>query len=745
VTEVLRFLALAELIGLAAMPLAAAVLGRLPGAGLGLAKPLGLLLVTWLVWIGASLDIVPFTTWSAIAAIAVVAFVGLCSALALWWARRRALSPPKQRWWRPARPVPEPPAPDPARWPLLIGAELVFVLTFVAMALLVAYSPDVWNTEKPMDMGIVNALNQSRSFPPHDMWLAGFDLNYYYLGHLAMALFVRLADVEPSRGYNVSVALLFALTASALFTVAGTLWAALRSARPALLRSPVVVGVVAVVVVLVLGNLAGGRELLQTPSPPGGYDWFAPSRVIPGTITEFPWFSFLLADLHAHVLALPFSVLVLGFAIQLAFAGPRARPRVRALLETLCVSLALGSLYAINSWSYPVMAGVLAGALLVWLRAPGAAGHEPRAVRWGLLVLALSILLVLPFHLSYDPAASGFGLVSDRRPFGKFISDQALLYGFFAALLAIAYAGRLAASAKPARNVVWLTVAGIVGGSLLAPIADLAGAWALALALGVAIHAALTPRLAVAERTLWLLVACGLTCVLLPELVYVRDAFDGSDLERMNTVFKFGYQAWLFLGLAGTLAFFAARAWVPRWLRLGWWLALIPLLLLALAYPWAGTYSRKGGFHSSPTLDGLRWLRAGSPGDVEAIDWLRENAPGDAVVLEAAGPDYSTFGHGRISTFTGLQTVVGWGGHEVQWQHQPGDRAAQVASAYRAVNAAGARPLLDRYGVDYVVVGPLERTDYGDAGVAKWDQLGKRVFDRDGTIVWKIQTAPRRS
>jgi YYY domain-containing protein len=596
-----------------------------------------------------------------------------------------------------------------------------------------------------MDMGFINALNQSSSFPPHDPWLAGADLNYYYLGHLAMAIVVRLTDVEPSRGYNLSVALLFALIASSLFALTGTLWAALRAGRPDLRRSPVVVGLVGVVVVLVLGNIAGGRELLQTPSPPGGYDWFAPSRVVPGTINEFPWFSFLLGDLHAHVLALPFTLLAAAFSAQVALAGPRARPRVRALLETVCAAIALGALYAINSWSYPVMAGVFAGALVVWLRDPASSGQELRAVRWGLLVLALSILLVLPFYLSFDPAADGFGLVSNRRALADFLADQALLYGLFAALVAIAYAGRVAGSAKPWRNVIWFAVLAIVGGSLLAPLDDLAGVWGLALLLAVALHAALSGRLGGGERVLWLLIACGLTCVLLPEVVYVRDAFDGSQLERMNTVFKLGYQAWLFLGLAGTLALFAAVAWVPRWLRLGWRIALVPVVLLALAYPWAGTYVRKNGFHSTPTLDGLRWLRAGSPGDVEAIDWLRANAPGDAVVLEAAGPDYSAFGHARISTFTGLSTVIGWGGHEVQWEHQPGDRMQQVKDAYGAVDTAGAKPLLARYGVDYVVVGPLERTDYGDAGIAKWDKLGKRVFDRDGTIIWDVRQAAGRS
>jgi uncharacterized membrane protein len=335
--------------------------------------------------------------------------------------------------------------------------------------------------------------------------------------------------------------------------------------------------------------------------------------------------------------------------------------------------------------------------------------------------------------------------VSNRRALGDFLSDQALLYGLWAALLAIAYAGRVAGSEKRWRNLVWFGVLLVFGGSLLAPLDDLAGVWGLALLLAVALHAALSTRLSGGERVLWLLIACGLTCVLLPEVVYVRDAFDNTSLERMNTVFKLGYQAWLLLGLTGTLVFFAAVAWLPRWLWLGWRIALVPLLLLALAYPWAGTYVRKDGFKGSPTLDGLGWLRAGSPGDVGAIDWLRANAPGDAVVLEAAGKDYSPFGHARISTFTGRPTVVGWGGHEVQWEHQPGDRMQQVAAAYRATDPAVAKALLDRYGVRYVVVGPLERTDYGDAGVAKWDRLGRRVFDRDGTTVWEIPQGPARS
>jgi len=108
-------------------------------------------------------------------------------------------------------------------------------------------------------------------------------------------------------------------------------------------------------------------------------------------------------------------------------------------------------------------------------------------------------------------------------------------------------------------------------------------------------------------------------------------------------------------------------------------------------------------------------------------------------VLESVGNDYSAFGHSRISTFTGLPTVLGWPGHELQWGHDAGTRRADVARMYEETGPNEARALLGRYGVRYVVVGRLERTDYGDAGVAKWDALGRRVFDAGGTTVWELE------
>ncbi len=735
-TEALRFWALIEVIGLGATPLAGVLLARLPGAGLGLGKVLGLLLATWLIWLGGSSTLVPYGAGSAALWIALVCACGLLAWMRAWQGRRAVArgeprGPLARRRWR--RLVARVPAPDPLRARLFWGAEAVFLAAFVAMALLVSFSPDVWNTEKPMDMAFLNAANRADTFPPADPWLAGADLNYYYLGHLAMGVLVKLTAVAPDHGYNLAVAALFALTAAAVFTLGGTLWGAARGPRGA-----VGAGLAAVGLVLVAGNLEGARLLIADGGPLREYDWFAASRVIEHTITEFPWFSFLLGDLHAHVLALPFTLLALAFVLQVVLAGPRLAGRGGAALEAAGAGLAIGFLYAVNSWSYPVMAGLLVLATLAWLCDPRSAPQRPATVRWLLVVLAASVLLVLPFHLSFAPSARGIGVVEEGRGFAGWLRDEALLYGGPAVFVALAYAGRLLGTRRPLRNAVWIAAAALFAGSLLA-----ANDWAhvalLAVALLLALRALLSAGVAPAQRMVWLLVAGGVLCLLGPELLYVRDEFEGGDLYRMNTVFKLGYQAWLLLGLAAIGALAWRREWLPG--RPGRWafgVVAAAAVAAAMVYPIAGTYARKGGFAGAPTLDGLGWLRDRAPGDVGAIAWLDDHAPAGAVVLETVGKDYSAFGHARISTFTGLPAVLGWAGHERQWGHRVGSREQDVGRAYETPSTLEATALLRRYAVRYVVVGQLERADHGDAGVLKWDALGRRVYDREGTIVWEI-------
>jgi YYY domain-containing protein len=737
--QALGFFALVEVVGLAGAPLAGLAFGRLPGAGLGFGKPFGVLLLTWLVWIAASLGIAPYGTGLIAGAAATLLLAGILAALRQRALGRRLRSADATEGWRfrrlAARAFGDP---DPARRSLLLGAEAVFAVVFAGAALLVAYSPDVWGTEKPMDMAFVNAINASTSFPPHDPWMAGEPLNYYYLGHLAMAMPAKLLGTAPDVGYNLAVALILALTATAVFTFAGTLWAAARASAPALRGGPVATGAAAVVVCLVLGNLAGVKAWLDAIAPPGDYDWFAPSRVIPHAIDEFPYFSFLLGDLHAHLLALPFTVVALGFALQVVLRGPRGDAVLRGAAEALAAGLTIGALYAINSWSYPVAAGLLVLAVLAWLRDPRSRGRRTYALVWTALVLVVGVVLLLPFWLNFDPAARGLALVHHHAPFARYLGWQALIYGGLSWMLLAAFAGRLLAARHRWRIVAWGAAAALFAGSLLA-LADLAGpAVIVALAL-IALGAVFSRRIGAAERMLWLLIAGGYACVAIPEVVYLRDSFDGGPFARMNTIFKFEYQGWLLLAIAAACVLPWAAGWLGRRTWPVWAAGTAVALLLGALYPYAGTYARKDGFRTAPTLDGLGWLRVRAPGDPAAIDWLRAHTPGSAVVLEGFGPDYSAFGHGRISTFTGRATVLGWAGHELQWSHDPGSREADVKTLYTTTDDATARRLIARYGIGYVVAGPIERTDYGPHGLAKWDRLGRRVLDTRGTTVWALR------
>jgi uncharacterized membrane protein len=380
---------------------------------------------------------------------------------------------------------------------------------------------------------------------------------------------------------------------------------------------------------------------------------------------------------------------------------------------------------------------MLVAAVIAWTYDPASRGRRGYAWAWLVLVLAASVVIVLPFLLNFTAEEHGVAFVHTRRSFTHWLGDMALIYGVLLWPLTAAFARRALGLRHMWRWLGWGAVGLIVAGSLLAA-GHLTGALLLAVGTAAGVAAALSPALSAPERFLWVLIAGGLALLLIPEVAYLRDAFDGSALFRMNTVFKAGYQAFLLLALAAACALPWAAVWLPRRVWQGWAAGAAVLLLLGLVYPYGASYARTNGFAGPPTLDGLRWLRVRSPGDPGAMAWIRANTPGDAVVLEAFGDDYSAFGHARISTFTGRPTVMGWAGHELQWAHNVGTRPADIKTMYTTPSAAVARPLLERYGVRYVVVGPIEQTTYGTGGEAKWDQLGRRVYSRQGTTVWRL-------
>ena len=238
-----------------------------------------------------------------------------------------------------------------------------------------------------------------------------------------------------------------------------------------------------------------------------------------------------------------------------------------------------------------------------------------------------------------------------------------------------------------------------------------------------------------------LLITVGLLLMASVEFVFLRDTFG----TRMNTVFKFYYQAWLLLGIGSAYgAFYIVDRGVrsSRGGRVGlalWCLLGVALVGAGLSYTVAATASKAGGFAGEASLDGTRYVERLRKDDYQAIQWLRAHAEPGAVLLEATGGSYSEYNW--VSAHTGIPTVLGWGGHELQWRgnyDEAGKREPDIAAIYQSVDPNHTMSLLAKYDVDYVYIGRLERNKYhlSSASTRKFDRIMTRVYENRGVIIY---------
>jgi uncharacterized membrane protein len=231
------------------------------------------------------------------------------------------------------------------------------------------------------------------------------------------------------------------------------------------------------------------------------------------------------------------------------------------------------------------------------------------------------------------------------------------------------------------------------------------------------------------------------------ELFYLKD-FYGERLQRQNTVFKYYFQAWILSSLivAAGSSFVAER--LRGGFRVAWQAALAALVAGSLIYPVWGTYHRcqrfRGGAQSPvpylPTLNGTAYIKQRYPGEYNALGWVRENIPAGAVILEATGDPYSF--HGRVSTFTGHPTLLGWGNQESLWRDWSWklimERTQDIKRMYDEARKETVKPLLQKYGVQYVYVGTLEAKKYSAAGLKAFAGTFPLVYARDDVRIYWV-------
>ncbi len=642
------------LIGLAAWPVTFVIFRHLSDRGYILAKSLGLVVVAYLVWITASLCLLRNSLPTIVLALAFLAL------LSFYFFRRHREA--MVAFWRDKR-------------RLILFNEALFAAAFLLFVVIRMFNPDLWQPwlggEKPMEFAFLNAILKSPYFPPYDPYYAGGYINYYYYGQFIVGLVIKLTGVMPSVAFNLAIPMLFALTVGNAFCVGfnlakgteGTGGTQGNSSAPSGSSRPLISGLLAAVFVAVLGNLDGMVHLADRLGGIGGsdfgssipgleglvrawpgllkviqgqslpsLDYFGRTRVIPGTISEFPYFSFLFADLHPHMIGIPFTILVLALGLNIVLSGrpptsnvkrktsnvkretsnvqslisniqypiPNTRPRT-SILQLLTTSLCLGALAVTNTWDLPTYLGLIAVAF--FLRERLVRGKWKLA--WPAIVTiavgGLSLLLYRPFFAHYQTLDVGLGLAitRGRTDLLSFLT----VWGFFLFIvitfllvelmrqrsrlgvlrfvrLALARWEVLPRLAEIYKALVQrqtsnyrLAVYGL--GGMLLFMAALAALkfWVLAFVLPLVVGALLLllrDDASPEELFVSLLVFTGLLVTAGCEVVYLKDHLGGDQTWwRMNTIFKFYIQVWVMLGIAAAVAVPHLWARVRRWQSAG--------------------------------------------------------------------------------------------------------------------------------------------------------------------------------
>ena len=826
---IVAWLLVVELAFLVSLPLSIFIFRPLPDRGIILARILGLLGVSYVSWLGVSLGWFDFSRTSVIVGFLVMISLSAAVLLARWREIKGFLE---------------------QNWRLLLLGEVLFLTAFLAFVALRSAIPDLWHPhfggEKPMELAYFNAVIRSTSLPPYDPWFAGGYLNYYYWGYFVLAGMVRLTGILPTTAFNLAVPLFFALTITGAFSLVYNMTEGVRRARiPATvsgnaiaavdnrtepsrwrssLGSPVGAGLTAGLFVAVIGNLGGMVQIIQGTwhkladgsSFPSFFFWsssrmldtqenFDPSPLafwvpdkVPGFadmsphITEFPFFTFLYGDLHAHMMAIPFTLLVIGLGLSLV-VGLRSNSHIWTLVTAAALALALGSLYIINSADYPtyLLLTLALLALALYFRHGYPFSRLLMFVGLASGVVAVSILAFLPFHEVNQASATSLEASKWQTPLDRFLGIHGLFLFVIATFLVYSARGTLMAvarslvpsSGRNPRNseasptmgpsLIWLRWA-LGLGLLFAVLLAVAGYWLVLVLLvlmmltGVSAWGILASQNedAAFASVPMVLLALGLAIAIGVDFVRTE-----GDIGRMNTMFKYYMEVWVLLSLASAYMLwqlFDRGLFRPRWTWLkGAWLGVVVLLIgSSLIYTALGTRNRIDfRFNPTPpTLDGTAYMDSAVhvalgyeqslpfqlKWDRDAIRWLQDNVSGSPVILEALNdtPGWKQYSwSSRIADYTGLPTVLGWPGHQRQqrgdYQYAISERIDRVREIYDTTDVARAEELLKRYEITYIVIGELERIYYAEAGLKKFSDLAKkgrirRVFQNDGVSIYQI-------
>ena len=616
--------------------------------------------------------------------------------------------------------------------------EILFFAVFLMWTYLAGFHPAAHGTEKFMDYGFMETMMRSKTLPATDIWYSQGKINYYYGGQYFAVFLTKLSGTQVELTYNLMRTFVAAFAFVLPFSLVRQMTVDMQGKKVYgwKKRLPSITGFIAGLAVSIAGNMhyvvyaqiipliqkLKGQEVDSYWFPDATrYIGFNPD-VPDKTIHEFPCYSFVLGDLHAHVVNIMFVLLLLGLLYAWTQKVRNTTPSVEKLgakkfwmqqllmPHILAAAMLLGMFHWTNYWDF-VIYYVVTGGTVLFMNIICLKGDIKRIIAvtaaQAVEIFAVATVIILPFTLQFTTMVQGVRLAQNHS-----LPHQLLILWGLPTILTLVFVISLIVGKLKRLN-----------------------------------HKSLY-RLMKAIRTPDLFAVimglCAIGLVAIPELVYVRDIYENGN-ARANTMFKLTYQAYIMFGM--TMAYVIFRLLFVNRRKI---LKAVGVIGLALLLWTCGYFGKSVDSWFGQVLDpsqykGLNataFLETDYAEDVDAIRWLKENIEGSPVVLEANGDSYSEYE--RVSAMTGLPTVMGWYVHEWLWRNDVADlnaKADEIETIYTSTNAAEVQMLVEKYDISYIFVGSCEREKYADLNNEVLQSLGEIVYqDPDyETYIVKIE------
>ena len=636
----------------------------------------------------------------------------------------------------------------------IIFSKTAFIACFIIFLIIRSTSPEIFWGEKPMDFAIFNNLIRIDSLPPSEIWFSGGSLNYYYFGYFIFATISKLSFLPSFFTYNLSIATIATLGFSA---ACGIMF---------LLNKNYILSIMTGISTIFLGNLSGIRELLYGPNPVNFHFFWATSRVIPHTVNEYPLWSILFGDLHAHLSVMPTFLLIIYIGIYF-YNNIKSKEPTNWRLAIL-TSFSLGIIAITNSWDLPGASAVLFFCILASLYClmkeipKDTEETNKKTSTYSLVTKALqqlSLLIItvltsfiwfLPYWLYSKRPPLDIGFLSSSELIK--INDYLFIWGLYLFIFLVFFLTEIFFATKKKKDTFKASIltGGLTGLIIVSFLYSTQFLTIILISLGITTLFLLQKS---TIKLICILIIYGLSLTLFTETLYISD--------RMNTIFKFFLECWYILSICSVYTIYylfknyytdiikannrLAKGIIFTLLSFGVILIVLSLFTSATAIIGYSKTDHTGAYKPINTINGFEYIKHTTPSEFNSINWINKNiTEQNATMVEATGTPYGIYS--RIVMNTGIPTMVGWvkAAHLKQRAVKEEDinkRAEDTEKIYTTTEAYKAYDLLKKYNINYVYIGPIETDKYGTNGVKKFKEtktLFKLLYSDKYTAIFKV-------